>query len=189
MSERRARYRFEMEGNVTVTNKRTLAHLASNQIYDSLTSTNMSVKALEQSIVWLRKMHKAEARVLDMDVLEDGGEAQAEHVLRTQLLSALEASHVALVGLRARKAQIALQMEEDFDPLFKPEPKKPQPTKKTPVPPATPAQVVTGDPAPDVPTLKILPGELTPAKLVLDEALLAQARAERANRLQESDEN
>jgi hypothetical protein len=116
MAERRARFAFEMDKKITVTNKRALARLASRQIYDSLSYSHRSLAKLGESINWLQRLNEAEDRLLNLNLFEDTGEAVAEQHLRGQALEALLAARKAMEAVFKRKSDVATQMENDFDP-------------------------------------------------------------------------
>jgi hypothetical protein len=190
MPDRRARFAFEMDKKIEVTNKRVLARLASRHIYDSLAYAQRTLGKLEETILWLSRLNEIEDRLLSLDMMDDTGEGHAEQQLRVQALEALVSARKAISVIRERKSEVATQMEEDFDTIFKEQPKKVvqkpvEPTVDLKVVPVSPSSATPVHPSPILtPT-----GDPSQAVLNLDPALLAKARREISALAQEDSEN
>jgi hypothetical protein len=132
MPPSRPHFRFEMSKETSITDKRTLAHLASQQAYNALTYSSRALSRLEESILWLNRLHNAENNLIKLDVFANPEEALAEQKLRAQTLEALTSVRAAVAAVKARRAEIAEQMEEEFDPFFRLHPMDPRKPKETP---------------------------------------------------------
>jgi hypothetical protein len=202
MPEKRSHFKFVMDSKIEVLNKQVLAGMVTRHTYDSLTYANRSLIKLREALVWLNHLHAAERKVIHMGMLSDPTEAIEEAAAREQILSTLAAAEQAILAMRERHSEVAIQLEEEFMPLLHPPLRRSPVRKPKPTPEPVPvvglvSEVVAGSAPPPPqpvpsppPPLVVAPAQAAPlASLKLNPRLLAKIRAEREALRKEEAEN